>query len=116
MVSFTLFVDVSPIWFFVCIKQLVSPAKDINHFKSNYLRSCEKAVKFLVAATKLCEFAFTKEGENEIKELPANGKRAQSFSDVEREKPNKGRKNKKSKVERKRNFEALDTICKRINP
>ena len=29
---------------------------DINHFKSNYLRSCEKQVKFLVAATKLCEF------------------------------------------------------------
>lgn len=46
------------------------PTIDINHFKSNYLRSCEKAVKFLVAATKLCEFCVHQEVENEIKELP----------------------------------------------
>lgn len=96
MLSFTLFVDVSSIWFFVCIKQLVSPAKDINHFKSNYLRSCEEAVKFFVAATKLCEFSFTKEGENEIKELPANEKRAQTFTDVEREKRQKGGRTRRS--------------------
>lgn len=94
-------VDVSSIWIFVCIKQLVSPAKDINHFKSNYLRSCED-VKFLVAATKLCEFSFTKKGENEIKELPANEKRAQSFSDVEREKRQKTKKREQEVLSRKK--------------